>query len=467
MISLTISDAKMKFLLPIILFLPSIIISQNSQNIYQSYTKTVDKIISEAMTKRIGYKWLEELCQIGPRLSGSPQSFQAIRWAENKLMEIGCDSVWLQPVKVPRWVRGKTETAVIRNSSKHEGRNLSIAALGGSIGTFQGLSAKIIEVKSFEELSQRKNEARGKIIFFNVPFNDELINTFQGYGEIVKYRAYGAIEAAKYGAAGVIIRSITTKYDNTPHVGSMNYVDTLRHIPGVAIGLIDADFLSKTLKEEPELEVELNLSCITLSDVDSYNVIAEIKGTEFPNEIVMVSGHFDSWDKGCGAHDDGAGCVQSMEVLNIIKTLEIKPKRTLRCVLFMNEENGLRGALRYADISDSLREKHIAAIESDRGGFIPQGFSADSDDLSLSKMQNFLPLLNKVKIDWIKRGGSGADISRIKNADALIGYVPDDQRYFDVHHSGNDTFDTINSRELQLGTAAITILSFLISEEGL
>ena len=294
-----------------------------------------------------------------------------------------------------------------------------------------------------------------------------LINTFAGYGGAVDQRSRGAIEAAKYGAIGLIIRSVTTRHDNVPHTGVMHYVDSLPKIPSVAAGYIDADFLSDALKNDPHLKITIKLNCKTLPEERSYNLIGEITGSEFPNEVIVVGGHFDSWDQGTGAHDDGAGCVQSMEVVYLLKKLNIQPKRTIRCVLFINEENGSRGGIEYGAYSDSSSEKHIAAIESDRGGFTPVGFDIDSDSLTLVKIQSWIPVLKKASIEWVEKGGSGVDVSHIKNANALIGYVPDDQRYFDFHHSANDVYEAVNPRELELGSAAITILAYLLSEEGL
>jgi hypothetical protein len=247
----------------------------------------------------------------------------------------------------------------------------------------------------------------------------------------------------------------------------MKYNDAVNRIPAVAIGLEDADFLSSLLKDDPNCEVGLDLDCANLPEVESYNVIAEVRGNEFPEEVIVVGGHFDSWDKGHGAHDDGAPCIQTMEVLNQLLKLKLNPKRTIRCVLFINEENGLRGGIKYGEYSEYCKETHLAAIESDRGVFVPQGFSVTADDETIALLNDWLPVLNKSKIDWITKGGSGADISRIKNTKALIGFVPDDQRYFDYHHSDNDVFESVNAREMQLGTAAITMLAYLISQEGL
>lgn len=459
---------KICFLLSLIFIFTTHSAAQSfSSHTEEHYQTTADNIISSALKDTIGYNWTRQLCQIGPRLSGTENSMKAIKWAENILNKIDLDKVWLQPVMVPHWVRGNIEKAEIINSGF--AKSLSVASLGRSVGTkIEGITGNVIEVKSFEELNERKDEAKGKIIFYNYPFNQTFVNTFEGYSDAIKFRGEGAIEAAKVGGIGAIVRSVTSKYDNIPHVGNMKeYPDSLEKVPAVAIGLIDADYLSDALKKDPKLKITMKLSAQTLPDAQSYNVIAEIQGSEKPEEIIVVGAHFDSWDKGDGAHDDGAPSVQVMEVLDIFKRLNLKPKRTIRCVLFINEENGIKGALKYAEYVDSLKEKHIAAIESDRGAFSPRGFTVETDSLTLVKMQNWLPVLNKSLIDWIRPGHGGVDINQIKNSKALIGYFPDSQRYFDVHHSANDVFATVHPREMELGTAAIAILAYLISEEGL
>lgn len=449
-------------------------VNATSQSVIDSiqlrqYKEVAQNIVTSALTKRAGYEALKNLCRIGPRLSGSTNSLMAINWAKNKMIELGFDSVWLQPVMVPHWKRGNVEEASIVNSKLFNGKRLIISTLGGSAGTSSdGITASVIEVKSFEELKSRKDEAAGKIVFFSRPIDPGEINTFKGYGDAVDQRVYGAIEGAKYGAVAVLVRSLTTKYDNVPHTGVMFYVDSLSKIPAAAIGYHDADFLSNVLKEDPNLKVSLVMNCNTLSDAQSYNVIGEIKGTENPDEVIVVGGHLDSWDVGDGAHDDAAGCMQALEVLDLFKRLNIEPKRTIRVVFFINEENGSRGAREYAAFSDSTNQFHLAAIESDRGAFTPEGFYVDTDSVNVfNKINSWLPILQLADIIWIRNGGSGVDISRINGAKALIGYAPDSQRYFDFHHSANDVIEAVYPREFELGSAAIAILVYLLSEEGL
>ena len=442
--------------------------SQLDPSNFNKYTLTADQITKKALTEKTGYKLLQELCDIGPRLSGSENSLRAIYWAEEKLKSFGVDKVWLQPVMVPHWERGSVETAVIVYDKNISEKSLSILSLGGSIATSEnGITANVIEVKNFTELEKRKNEVKGKIVFFSRPVDEGLLNTFAGYGSAVDQRVYGSVEAAKYGAVAVLIRSVTTKHDNVPHTGVMVYVDSLPKIPAAAIGYLDSDYLHNELTKDSNLKINLNMNCKTFPEAQSYNVSAEITGTEFPEEIIVVGGHFDSWDLGCGAHDDGAGCVQSMEVLQLFKELDIKPKRTIRCVLFINEENGSRGGKDYGKYVETNNENHIAAIESDRGGFTPIGFDVDSDSSVLNKIKTWISVLEKSGIYWIRKGGSGVDIQYIKNTKAKLGYVPDAQRYMDVHHSAKDTFDSVHPRELELGAASIAIMAYLISEEGL
>jgi len=304
--------------------------SLTGQEFNNKHENIINNIIQSSLREQKGFKMLKELCQIGPRFSASQQSIRAIFWAKEKMKRIRCDSVWLQEVVVPNWKRGNIETALIINNNK----NLNIAALGGSVGTpAKGISGKILEVHSFEELQTKAEQANGKIIFFNRPFDHGFVNTFAGYSAAVNQRSNGAVEAAKVGGTAALVRSVTSRYDNVPHTGSMRYADSLKKIPAVAIGQIDADYLSKIIKENPQYQVQLDLSCQTFQDTVSYNVIGEIRGSEFPDEIILVGGHFDSWDKGHGAHDDGAGCIQTLEVLDLFKRLNI--------ILFIQRTDGV------------------------------------------------------------------------------------------------------------------------------
>jgi len=416
------------------------------------------------------YSWLDDLSNdIGGRLSGSPEAAMAVEWARQVMDTLGLDSVWLQPVMVPHWVRGEKEEAAV--FSRLSGRKkVNICALGGSVATQSGgIRAPIVEVRSFEELDQLgMDKIKGKIVFYNVPMDPEEILTFHAYGKAVQYRVHGASRAAKYGAVAVVVRSVTLSMDDDPHTGTMRYSDSEEKIPAAAISTRDAEYLSRTLKNEPELDFYLKMNCQTLPDELSYNVIGEIRGSTHPEEIIVVGGHLDAWDICDGAHDDGAGCVQSMEVLRLFRKTGYEPKRTVRAVLFMNEENGLRGGLKYAEEAKNHGEKHIAALESDAGGFSPRGFSVNDSASVVEYVQAYLPLFEEYGVHMIIPGYGGADISPLKpQGCTLLGLLPDSQRYFDYHHSSEDTFDKVNERELQLGAGAMASMIYLLAEYGI
>lgn len=425
-------------------------------------------IYTEALTNGQCYQTLDYLSnRIGGRLSGSPQAQKAVEFTYANMKSLGFDSVYLQEVMVPHWVRGQKEVGYFTKAGNKT--PIHICALGNSVGTGKnGVEAPVIEVRNFKELEQLgAQNIKGKIVFFNRPMNPEYITTGRAYGEAGDQRGQGPIEAAKYGAVGVVVRSLTLANDTNPHTGMTRYVDSIPKIPACAISTVDADELSRVLKLKTAGVVTFYFkqTCEMLPDVLSYNVIGEMRGTENPNEIIVVGGHLDSWDNGDGAHDDGAGVVQSIEALRILKQLNYKPKRTLRCVLFMNEENGVRGGIKYAEFAQ--KQKHIAAIESDAGGFTPRGFGVD-DSATCSNFQKYVPLFKPYSIEYIKLGGGGTDIGPLKkHGCTLIGYIPDSQRYFDYHHTSIDTFDKVNKRELELGAAAMSSLLYLISENGL
>jgi hypothetical protein len=418
------------------------------------------------------YEWLDYLTnRIGSRLSGSLGAERAVAWTKAELDALGLDRVYLQPVKVPKWVRGAKEFALIETAPGVT-FNVPITALGGSVATPSvGLKAFVVEVQGIEELKALgREQIEGKIVFFNRPMQANLISTFQAYSGCVDQRYNGAKEASAYGAVGVIVRSTNLRLDDLPHTGAMSYGDqeVSKRIPAAAISTNAAEKLSKLLKLEPKLKFLFRQQCKTYPDVWSHNVIGEITGSEFPKEIIVVGGHLDSWDLGDGAHDDGAGVVQSMEVLRLFKATGYKPKRTIRVVLFMNEENGLRGGNAYAENALLTGEKHIFALESDAGGFTPRGFSFNCSDEEFAQVESWKPLFKPYLIHYFEQGGSGADIRPLKNKyNVLAGLRPDSQRYFDHHHAENDTFDAVNKRELELGAATMTSLIYLYDKYGL
>lgn len=432
----------------------------------------IRKIYDLALTEGESYTWLEHLSNnIGGRLSGSRNAQKAVDYTKAELEKLGLDKVWLQPVMVPKWTRGGREYSYLE-TAPGDTRDLNITALGGSISTpVGGAKSPVIEVQGLEELAELgKDKIQGKIVFYNRPMKPELIHTFEAYGGCVDQRYSGAEEAAKYGAIGVIVRSLSLKQDDYPHTGSMSYGDTPaeHRIPAAAISTNDADYVSGMLKINPEIKLYFKLNSEQHEDVESYNVIGEITGSEFPDEIMVVGGHLDSWDIGDGAHDDGAGVVQSMEVLRLFKEMDYKPKRTIRVVLFMNEENGLRGGNEYAKVARQNNEKHIFALESDAGGFTPRGFSFDADKAQFAQIRSWERLFKPYLIHYFELGGSGADIGPLKEGDiVLAGLRPDSQRYFDYHHAATDTFETVNKRELELGGATMASLVYLIDKYGI
>ena len=369
---------------------------------------------------------------------------------------------------VPHWVRGKTELVSWKNK-KGSIVNVNCTALGGSVGTNGVIKGDLIEINNWNQLEEYGEKLiKGKIVFFNRPMNPTYISTGMAYGNCVDQRHNGASRAVEYGAIAVIVRSMTLKFDKNPHTGSMTYTDSTNKIPAVAISTKDAHDLSEALKINNVKSLSLELSCKQLPDTVSYNVIGEIKGSKFPEEIILVGGHLDSWDIGEGAHDDGAGVVQSLQVLETFKKMNIKPKRTLRCVMYMNEENGNRGGEHYANVVRNNSEKHLFALESDRGGFSPRGFSIDGNKLQLEYLQTFKNLFEPYQLHIFSKGYSGVDIGPLKDGKlCLVGLVPDSQRYFDYHHSKEDVFENIHKRELELGASAITSIVYLVDKYGL
>ena len=459
---------KTRFLIILLFLVVSLFTTKANSQADETVLKT---IYSTSLTNGMSYDWLDHLSNnIGGRLSGSVNAERAVQYTKKELEKLGLDKVWLQPVMVPKWERGEKEKAFFEVSGLVI--EVNICALGGSVATAKdGISAKVIEVQNFEELATLGTEKiKGKIVFYNRPMQADLISTFNAYGGCVDQRYAGAMEAGKYGAVGVIVRSMNLRLDDYPHTGSMSYgnLPVDQRIPSAAISTNGAEALSNALKKNENIEFFFKQSCKQFEDVQSYNVIGEITGSKFPNEYIIVGGHLDSWDLGDGAHDDGAGVVQSMDVLRLLKKSGIKPKRSIRVVLFMNEENGLRGGRKYAEVAKEKNENHIFALESDAGGFTPRGFSFDCSDLMFSKIESWIPLFKPYLIHYFEKGGSGADIGPLKNENiVLAGLRPDSQRYFDHHHAANDTFEHVNKRELELGAATMTALVFLIDKYGI
>ena len=442
-------------------------VTQNFSSEERIDSTNIKSLFNSVLKDGKSFEWLRDLTQnIGGRLSGSPEAAKAVVWGEKLMNTIGLDSVWLQPVMVPHWVRGEKEIAMY--SANGIQKNVPICALGFSIATPKtGVLAEVIEVKSLEEAKALGKKMKGKIVFFNRSFDNTLINTFSAYGGCVDQRVQGAAICGAFGAKGVIIRSMTNSVDDFPHTGTMTYNDLPKkqYIPAAAISSKAANILSADLKKNPTLKFYFKQDCKTLQEAPSFNVVGEIRGIETPENIFVVGGHLDSWDLGEGAHDDGTGIVQSLEVAYLFKKNNIRPKNTIRIVFFMNEENGTRGAKKYAELAKLNKENHIGGLESDAGGHTPRGFSIQANASNTKLLQSWKKLLSPYGLHDLKAGGSGADIAPLKGEDVtLVGYRPDSQRYFDYHHTSSDTFDKVNKRELELGSASMASIVYLMDK---
>jgi carboxypeptidase Q len=427
------------------------------------------RIANDVLLNGQCYENLRVLCkQVGHRLSGSKAAQDAVVWGVKTMHEAGADRVWLQPVDVPYWFRGQ-ESLAFKFPDQAAFKTVPMLSLGNSIST-EGkvLERKVIMVMSFEEFAALSRETvKGNIIFFNHRFPQEVINPFDAYGTAGAYRWTAPNLAAAKEAAGVIIRSISTGADDFPHTGSFRYADSVKPIPAVAIGNISADRLEGQCKKGT-VTAQLVSNCRMVGTRPSYNVIGELIGTDYPEQIVVVGGHLDSWDVGEGAHDDGSGVVQSIEVIRTLKSLGIRPKRTVRAVLFMNEENGLKGGFAYADSAKSKKETHILGIETDAGGFSPRGFGLLMSTAQKNFIRSYAPLFYPYGVYDFTQEEGGADITPLHRLGVPVaGLMPDAQRYFDYHHTNADVFEAVSHRELKMGAIALTQLVYLISSYGL
>ncbi|MBO6516914.1 MAG: M20/M25/M40 family metallo-hydrolase [Bacteroidia bacterium] len=431
----------------------------------------IRSIYDEALVNGQSYENLRSLCKdVGSRLSGSPEAEKAVEWGKQVLDSLKFDKVYLQPIDVPFWERGDREFAAIK---ANKNMSLDIKTLGGSVATNGRIEAEVVEVQGLEEVKQLGREKlEGKIVFYNRPMDPRPISTFESYGGCVDQRYWGAVEAAQQGAIAVMVRSMTLLDDHAhAHTGSMGYKEGVTKIPSVALSTQSANQLHRQL-ESGGATVILDINPRTNENVKSFNVIGEITGKTYPDKIITVGGHLDSWDVGEGAHDDGAGIAHSIEALRILKSLQYQPHYTLRVVLFMNEENGNMGGKGYAAKSKEKNEFHLAAIETDRGGFSPRGFSIKPmNENQVGFIQQFAPLLKDYQLHHFEAGYAGVDINplaeekNIVNPDMfMLGLVPDSQRYFDFHHCDDDVFENVNKRELELGCAAIASMIYLLDQ---
>lgn len=455
------------FLIPMpVVFLFCLQFAARAEN--SAYQELALKMTKMGLTEQYAFTLLSKLTGLGPRLTGSAQAAAAVELMRREMQVLGFDNIHLEQTLVGKWVRGNVEEGRII-SSRCGTIPIAVCALGGSIATPpEGVAARVMEVRSFQELEAQAEKAKGRIIFFNRAMDPSLIETFQAYGEAADQRVSGAVEAAKAGGVAALVRSLTLGEDDFPHTGLMRYDPAVLQVPGVCVSTKGANVLSQALAKDPGLNVFLKTSCASLPPVISYNVVAELTGTEKPGEIVLLGAHLDSWDLGQGAHDDGAGCAQVIEALRLLKEIGVRPKRTVRGVLFMNEEFGGTGGRDYARSEMRKGETHIAAIESDRGGFLPLGFGVGGGEAVLQKVRSWAYLLEPLGICWIKPGGGGVDIAPLAEfGTVLIGLVPDSQRYYDFHHSSRDVLKAVHPRELELGAVAMAVLSFVLAQEGL
>lgn len=422
------------------------------------------KISLEVLNNGKGYNDLRELTKnIGHRLSGSEAYEKSVQWAAQKLRDAGADKVWLQDVMIPVWVRGKESLHI--KTSNGSWKSLKMLSLGNSEGTGgKDISGEIIMVKSMDDYNKLTPEqVKDKILFFNYAFKQSFIETFKGYGDASKYRTTAASLTAKKGGKYAIIRSLSSAFDDVPHTGAMRYEENVSKIPAVAIGSTTADELETLLKNQ-KITAKLNSNCGMKGEKLSHSVIGEITGKK-DQSVIVVGGHLDSWDVGEGAHDDGAGIVQSIEVLRTFKKLGIQNNHTIRVVCFANEENGVKGGIQYGKTVKENNEKHLFAIESDAGGFAPRGIALDMDDAKRKQIQSWSKLFLPYGVYNFEEKFSGTDLYPLHDMGVPAAeLMPDSQRYFDIHHTEEDTFDKVNRRELLLGAVAMTHIIYMIDK---
>jgi hypothetical protein len=433
--------------------------------------QTVDKIFVEALAHGQAHSNLRTLTARHPgRLAGTKSLEGAVVWGQQTLGALGLDRVYTQDVTVPHWERGAPESVQLLDAADRP-LPLAAAALGTSAATPEGgLVAEVVEVHSLDELAHLGREKiAGKIVFFNRPANPAHFQTALAYRDAGDQRNQGPGAAAAYGAVAALTRSLTLAHDDVPHTGNSTFPPGTPAIPAAALSTVAADRLSDALALRPHARVKIAIHARTLPDAPSHNVIGEIRGSEFPGEIILVGGHLDSWDLAPGAHDDGAGVVQSIEVLRLFRALGLKPRHTLRCVLFTNEENGLRGATRYTELARAAAERHLFAVETDSGGFAPSGFNLGSTQGDAhERAARWRSLFEPWGVWNFTKGSGGADVGPLLLLGVTVaGLTPDSQRYFDYHHTAIDSIDKVNPRELHLGAAALASLIWLVDTEGL
>lgn len=433
------------------------------------YRDAAEQIVRTTLTDNEAYDKLQYLCiGVGHRLSGSPGLERAIDWAGETLKKDGAENVHRETVMVPHWVRGQEAAWMVTPRSD----NLHVLGLGGSVGTPEaGIFGEVLVVEDEAALDALGEGARGRIVLFNKVMPQYDPGHGSGYGVAVKYRTHGARLAAAKGAIACLVRSATANSLQTPHTGAMRYGDAKVKIPAAAISTEDADTIAGLRRLGAEVRVHLKMEAKTLPDAESANVVGELRGSTWPDEVVVIGGHIDSWDVGHGTHDDAGGCVIAMEVINVLRKLNMIPKRTIRVVLWVNEENGLRGGIAYAKDHADEMGKHVVAIESDAGVFRPTGFSLECTDkqretVAAEQMRDIMSLFSSsVGEMTVRVGGSGADISPMKDAGVmLMGQRVEGARYFDYHHSPADTLDKVNPEDLSKNVAVLATVAYILAD---
>lgn len=423
--------------------------------IEERYTETSLKIIAEAMSDSTAFNRLSYLCDtFGPRLSGSKNLEDAIDWIIREMKYDGLQNVVGERVRVPVWLRGKESVTLLRPFEKE----MEILGVGGSIGTPKsGITSDVIVVRDFSELEQKKNQIKGKVVLFNVDYSN--------YGDVLKYRYSGASEAAKYGARGSLLRSITPWSVHTPNTGLLAYNNGLKKIPYASLTVEDAMMMQRLYDRGQKMTIKMQMSSKLVSDRWSRNIIAELRGSTYPDEIVLLGGHIDSWDVGQGAHDDAGGCLASWEAVRLIKKLNFKPKRTIRCVLWTNEENGGRGSIAYRDMHLDELDKHIVTIVSDMGVFAPEGFAFSGSAKAKKVIEKISVLMKPINANKLIENGRTSDVL-ILNGEGIpsLSLFVDNPKYFLYQHSSADTFDKVDFHEFNKCVSALSIMAYVIAD---
>lgn len=449
--------------------LPAAVSSAGAGQTRPPYAEIAERIRKAGLTEERAFEFLRRITAVGPRLTGSPEAAKAVEVTRGMMAGMGLDNIHLEPVTVNRWVRGAREEAEIVHSASRAAFPLHVCALGGSVGTpDSGITAPVVEVKSFEELDRLGPGARGKIVFFNRPMDRSQTEPFAAYGGAADQRVRGAVQAARHGGVAALVRSLTFRVDDFAHTGLMTYDEGIPRVPAAAVSTSDADALSALLKKGGPVSVRLKMSCRNVGPVESANVVGELAGADHPEEIVLMGGHLDSWDLGTGAHDDGAGCAVSLEALRLIKDLGFRPKRTIRAVMFMDEEFGGTGGRYYVKDARRKHERHLLAMESDRGGFLPIGIAAGRSEAGLlQRLRALNELFKPLGVTSFSPGGGGVDVGPlIEQGTVPAAVIPNAQTYFDVHHSALDVLERVHPRELELQAVIMAILALIVAQEG-